>query len=200
MERWKPIKGYEGLYEVSDQGNVRSIDRYCKTNIRHVKQRLIKGKILKRNLKRNGYYTVDLSKDGKVKTTLIHRLVAETFIDNPNGLKCVNHIDSNRKNNNLTNLEWVTSSENRLHGIKQGNVVFKQTKQVLCVEENRVFEQAKIAALWILEKHPDRTKAKKQVIAQNIRGCCQGRTPKAYGFTWKYHKGSTTISRESTLK
>lgn len=97
MEIWKPIKGYEKLYEVSDKGNVRSIDRYCKTNIKNVNKRLIKGKILNKNLKRNGYYTVDLSKDGKVKTTLIHRLVAETFIDNSKGLKYVNHIDSNRK-------------------------------------------------------------------------------------------------------
>lgn len=200
MEIWKPIKGYEKLYEVSNKGNVRSVDRYCKTNIKNVNKRLIKGKILNKNLKRNGYYTVDLSKDGKVKTTLIHRLVAETFIDNSKGLKYVNHIDSNRKNNDCSNLEWVTSSENRIHGIKKGNVIFRQTKNVFCVEENIVFEQAKIAALWIIENYPERTNGKKKVIAGNIRNCCLERTPKAYGFTWEYHKGSTTISKESTLK
>lgn len=200
MERWKPISGYEGLYEVSDKGNVRSVDRYIDAKIKHVKKRLIKGVVLKKNKKRNGYFTVDLCKNGVVKTTLIHRLVANAFVENDRGCKYVNHIDSNRENNNASNLEWVTSRENRMHGIDSGNVVFRQTKAVKCVENGKVFEQAKIAAKWLIDNYPNRSSGKIIVIAQNIRRACNGGTPKAYGFTWKYHKGSTTIPKGSTRK
>ena len=79
---WKDVVGYEGLYEVSDSGEVRSRDRYIKTEIRHVKSRLIKGKMLFQNIKSNGYKTVDLCKNGQVKTTTVHRIVAEAFLPN----------------------------------------------------------------------------------------------------------------------
>lgn len=199
MESWKPIAGYEGLYEVSDFGNVRSVDRYINTDIRHVSERLIKGRQLKTNLKRNGYLTVDLSKGCKIKTTLIHRLVAETFIPNPNGLRFVNHKDSNRKNNRADNLEWVTSSENRLHGMKNGNVTFKGA-QIMCVEKKKVFDRALLAAEWVAKKHPGRINGGLRVAAQNIRACCKGNKHTAYGFTWQYHEGSTTIPKGSTPK
>ena len=199
MESWKPIAEYEGLYEVSDRGNVRSLDRYIKTDIRHVSERLIKGKILKKNLKRNGYLTVDLSKGCKTKTTLVHRLVAETFIPNPNGLRFVNHKDSNRQNNDVANLEWVTSSENRLHGISDGNVTFR-SRQIVCVEKKKVFDRPMIAAEWIAKKYPERINGSLRVAAQNIRGSCNGNRHTAYGFTWEYHEGSTTIPKGSTPK
>ena len=197
---WKPIKGYEHLYEVSDLGEIRSLDRRIKTNILHSTSRVIKGKPIKLNKKRNGYLTADLSKEGKVTTTLVHRLVAEAFIPNPKNLRFVNHIDSDRTNNRADNLEWVTSSENRKHGIEFGNVVFRQTRPVICVDTGQVFEQAKIAAFWLIEQHPERTQGKPSVVAANIRTACKGRTPKAYGFTWKYHEGSTTIPKGSRAK
>lgn len=197
---WKSISQYAGLYEVSDTGEVRSCDRVVNTDIRHVKTRQIKGKILKQNTKRSGYKTVDLCKNGKVTTTLVHRLVASAFVPNPKGLHFVNHIDSNRSNNHASNLEWVTSSENRKHGIKSGNVVFRQTREVKCVETGQIFEQAKIAAAWLIKNYPDRCHGKLIVAAQNIRCACNGRTPKAYGFTWIYHEGSTTIPKGSTRK
>lgn len=101
---WKSIPEYAGLYEVSDSGAVRSCDRVVDTDIRHVKTRQIKGRVLKQNTKRNGYKTVDLCKDGKVKTTLVHRLVASAFVPNPKRVRFVNHIDSNRSNNRASNL------------------------------------------------------------------------------------------------
>lgn len=183
---WKPVKGYEDLYEVSDNGDIRSKDREIKTKIKHVDSRLIKGKILKQATKRNGYKTVDLCKNGKVTTTLVHRIVAEAFVENPDGKYFVNHIDSNRTNNCVKNLEWVTSSENRKHGICSGNVVFRQTKSVRCKETGEIFEQAKIAALWLMKNYPERIKGKQKVVAQNIRASCNGKTPKAYGFTWEF--------------
>ena len=197
---WEPIKGYEGIYEVSDSGLVRSCSRYINTDIRHVKSRLIYGKILKQNLKRTGYYTVDLCKDGMVKTTLVHRLVATAFCPNPHNHRFVNHIDSNRSNNDSCNLEWVSSSENRKHGIEHGNVTFCQTKNVLCVENGMVFEQAYKAASWLKSEYPDRVKGKTNIAANNIRGACRGVKHTAYGFTWKYHEGSTTIPEGSRAK
>lgn len=197
---WKSIPEYAGLYEVSDTGEIRSCDRLVNTNICNVNTRRIKGKVLKQNTKINGYKTVDLCKDGKVTTALVHRLVASAFVPNPKGLHFVNHKDSNRSNNIAKNLEWVTSSENRKHGIKSGNVVFRQTRKVKCIETGEVFAQAKVAAEWLIKNFPERCKGKLIVAAQNIRCACKGRTPKAYGFTWRYYEGSTTIPEGSTLK
>lgn len=196
---WKPVNGYEGLYEVSEGGEVRSCDRYIKANIRHVKSRLIKGKTLFQNLKSNGYKTVDLCKDGKVKTTLVHRIVAEAFLPNPDGLRFVNHKDSDRTNNAVSNLEWVTSSENRKHGMEKGFVTFKARK-ILCKETGRIFERPLLAAEWVKETYPDRINGTMRVAAHNISSACKGRTPKAYGFTWIYHEGSTTIPEGSRAK
>ena len=196
---WEPVKGYEGLYEVSEHGHVRSCARYIKTNIRHVETRLIYGRILKQSQKRNGYKTVDLCKEGKVKTTLVHRIVADAFCPNPHGYRFVNHIDSNRANNDSLNLEWVTSSENRKHGIDKGNVTFV-AKPIKCIENSLVFERPQHAAEWIKANYPDRINGKIRVAASNIRNACKGRTPKAYGFTWKYHEGSTTIPEGSRAK
>lgn len=196
---WKPVKEYEGLYEVSENGEIRSCDRYINTDILHVKSRLIKGKIIRQNKKRAGYRTVDLCRDGKVKTTLVHRIVAEAFIPNPDGLRFVNHKDSNRENNAAGNLEWVTSSENRKHGINQGFVSFPANK-LICVETGRIFERPQRAAEWIKEKHPERINGTLRVAAHNIRAACKGARHSAYGFTWEYYEGSTTIPKGSRDK
>ena len=198
--KWKPVPHYAGIYEVSENGDVRSCDRTVATDIRHVKSRLIKGRILKQSTKRNGYKTVDLCKEGKVTTTLVHRIVATAFIPNPQNHKYVNHKDSNRANNSASNLEWVTSSENRKHGVECGNVVFRQTRAVKCIETGEIFEQAKIAAMWLAKNYPSRCNGEMPVVANNIRRSCKGFTPKAYGFTWAYHEGSTTIPKGSTRK
>ena len=196
---WKPVTGYESLYEVSDNGEIRSCDRYINTDIRHVKSRLIKGKTLFQNQKRNGYLTVDLCKEGKVKTTLVHRIVAEAFLPNPDGLRFVNHKDSNRTNNAVSNLEWVTSSENRHHGMEFGNVTFP-AKSVRCFENQKVFESPQQAAEWIKQMYPDRINGDIRTAAGNIRSACKGYKHTAYGFTWIYHEGSTTIPKGSRAK
>lgn len=113
-ELWLPIKGYEGLYEVSNNGDVRSIDRIIEDDRCN---RFFVGKILSKT-KHNGkqpYYYVTLSKCGKNKKQFVHRLVAETFIENPFCLPQVNHIDGNVHNNNVSNLEWVTNAQNTQH-------------------------------------------------------------------------------------
>ncbi|MBR6538078.1 MAG: HNH endonuclease [Lachnospiraceae bacterium] len=112
-EEWRSVKGYEGFYEVSNLGNVRSLARRHRT-FDGVK--VINGvKGLSPTDNGNGYLIISLSKDGMRKKRYIHRLVAEAFINKPKGKKYVNHIDYNRKNNNVNNLEWCTQAENIEH-------------------------------------------------------------------------------------
>ncbi|MDP2692966.1 MAG: NUMOD4 domain-containing protein [bacterium] len=114
-EIWKDVIGYEGLYQVSKNSSVRSLDRKMFNH-----KNIIKGKLLKQRLDRYGYYTVAFYKDGKRKGLLVHRLVAQNFIQNPQNLPCVNHIDGNKKNNYKENLEWVTPRDNSRHAIRMG--------------------------------------------------------------------------------
>lgn len=109
-EIWRSIDGYEGLYEVSNTGLIRSLDRFVGNRNR------IKGKILSIRIEKDGYCSVALSKDGKIKRYKIHRLVAQAFIPNPEGLPQVNHKDENKTNNNVDNLEWCTSKYNINYG------------------------------------------------------------------------------------
>lgn len=96
-EKWKPIEGYEGLYEVSTFGNVRNMN----------------GALLYQEEHNKGYLRVKLIKDGKRKNHKVHRLVAKAFLPNPYGKPCINHRDFNVQNNRVWNLEWVTDEENR---------------------------------------------------------------------------------------
>lgn len=109
-EVWKDIKEYEGLYQVSTFGRVRSLDRLDDAN------RRLTGKILKGGKCTNGYLKVSLSKDSIVSQQIIHRLVAQAFIPNPENKSDVNHIDENKTNNRVDNLEWSTRKENINHG------------------------------------------------------------------------------------
>ena len=117
MEKWKDIESYEGYYQVSNTGKVRSMDRIgrCGKN----GKLLYKGKELKPAIGNHGYKCVVLSKQSKCKTFLIHRLVAKHFVDGyKNGYE-VNHIDLTKINNYANNLEWVTPSYNTKHGWKK---------------------------------------------------------------------------------
>ena len=114
MSEWQPINGFKGLYEVSTAGEVRSVTR---TIIDNHCTRIFSGKLLHptENNGKQPYFYVSLSKNGKVKKILVHRLVAETFIKNPENKPQVNHIDGNVHNNCVENLEWVTNAENTQH-------------------------------------------------------------------------------------
>lgn len=113
IEIWKPICGYEGIYDVSNYGNVRSVDRIDFAG-RHLKGKLFSTKA------KESYITCVLTKCGKHRTFRIHQLVAEAFIPNPEGKPCVNHKDGNKQNNHVENLEWCTHSENNVHAFKTG--------------------------------------------------------------------------------
>ena len=155
-EIWRDVVGYEGVYQVSNFGNVRSLDknRAYKNTTRH-----IKGKILK-SCNCLGYKILTLSKDNIKTNYRVHRIVAEHFINNPDNKPYVNHIDGNKKNNHFSNLEWCTRSENSLHAYKIG--LQNPTKywlgkcganhhasiKVKCVEDNLLFDSINEASIY----------------------------------------------------
>ena len=108
MVIWKDIKGYEGKYQISNKGRVRSLD-YKGTK---------KKKLLKASTNKEGYIQIRLYKNGKGKTYFVHRLVAEAFILNPNNYPVVNHKDENKSNNSVDNLEWCTVEYNNTYGTR----------------------------------------------------------------------------------
>lgn len=111
MEIWKDIKGYEGLYKVSNLGRVKSLSRRDRLN------RVIQEKVLKPGSNKVGYLHVNLYKEGRVKICKVHRLVAQAFIPNPEDKPEVNHKDEDKTNNKVENLEWMTCKENINYGI-----------------------------------------------------------------------------------
>ena len=142
MEQWKDIEGYEGLYQVSDMGNVKS---------------LVSNKNLKPYTTSFGYLQVNLSKDGKKKTFKVHRLVARAFIENPENKEEVDQIDTNRTNNRVTNLRWVTRKENQNNPLTKERIktankltqplaITKTGKKVMCITTGEVFNSAREAA------------------------------------------------------
>ena len=116
-EIWKSIQGYECLYEVSNLGNVKSLDRVIKS--KHNGTTVKKGRLLTPFYEeKKGYYQVALSKDGKEKKHRIHRLVALAFLENPFNYTDINHKDEIKTNNNVDNLEWCTRKYNNNYGTK----------------------------------------------------------------------------------
>lgn len=146
-EIWKPIKGYEGYYEVSSIGNVRSLDREIKINNKIWK---LKGKLLKKRIESHGYLAVVLFIGSNRNSQKIHRLVASAFIDNPDNKKEVNHINLIKNDNRVENLEWVTRSENMKHAGLNGKLsgvkgMFLGSKSVRSkVKEEDVLEMRRL--------------------------------------------------------
>ena len=130
-EIWKDIEGYEGLYQVSNLGRVKSLDKK-----RLNSDAIIKGKILKPWDNSHGYLQVKFLKDGTKKMPKVHRLVAQAFLRSDNERNFVNHIDGNKSNNNIDNLEWVTKRENNCHyhldrSMPTGVTYLKQNKKYM---------------------------------------------------------------------
>lgn len=117
-EIWKDIKGYEGLYQISNKGQVKSLYREYTLKVSKI---IVLEKILKPQKDRLGYQRIAFSYvKGKPTQFLLHRLIAEYFIPNPNNLPVINHIDNNPSNNSIENLEWCTQSHNIQHCFNQG--------------------------------------------------------------------------------
>ena len=132
-EIWRPIKDYEGLYEVSSLGNVRSVDRYVMNGNRY---RLLKGKPIKVFPDSKGYLRVRLCKNNKAKNYSVHRLVANAFIPNPNNLPCIDHINTIRDDNRVENLRWCTQKENSNNPLTREHLTYqKKNKPVYYIDE-----------------------------------------------------------------
>lgn len=190
-EIWKDIKDYKGLYQVSNYGNVRSLTRNrLQYNHTGIAKRTYYGKFLKKQLiKTTGYYYVTLyDSRKKVKMKSVHRLVAEAFILNPNSYPVVNHIDGNKLNNNVSNLEWCTISDNVKHAYKIGLVKVKKlygkdnprAKKVEQYDINNNFIK-----LW--ESIIDASK-KLKINSSSISAVCKEKRKTAGGYIWKYER------------
>lgn len=119
MSEWRDVPGYEGLYQVSDCGIVRSLDRTVIGGACGPTKR-IRGRELSQATDRGGYKVVCLCRDGSAKSAKVHRIVAEAFIPKEHGRHCVNHIDGDKTNNSVENLEWCSQLENNRHAIATG--------------------------------------------------------------------------------
>ena len=168
LEEWKDIKGYEGIYQVSDLGRVRSLDRIDAAGHRR------KGKMLKPYKNKGGYICVVLCKNGQTKGFQIHRLVAEAFIPNPDNLPQVNHCNERRDDNKAFNLEWCDAKYNSNYGTHIERSVAGRNKKVHCIETDTVYESITIAAEAV---------GRKKAALSN---CLRGHTLSCGGFHWEY--------------
>ena len=170
---WRSIADYEDFYEVSNNGQVRSLDRIIEASDKKIYNR--KGKILKPYFSKRGYYVVNLPK-GQVG---IHKLVAEAFINNPEELPCVNHIDGNTKNNVITNLEWCDYSKNNQHAL-DNNMRIPNNKAVvkLDLEDNYIEWYYSLADAEV----------ENGIAWTNISSVCRenGNSKTAGGFKWQF--------------
>ena len=182
-EIWKDIEGYEGLYQVSNLGRIKSLDRYM--NNKYGTKTLKKGKILINSIiKRTGYLRVSLAKNGTFISKQVHRLVANAFLPNPNNYPIINHKDENKQNNNVNNLEWCTVEYNNNYGThnfkisKSHKINQKNSKSVLQYDLNGNF---------IKEWKSTREIARElNIYNNNICRCCNNIVKQSYGYVWKY--------------
>lgn len=176
-EIWKDIVGYEGYYQVSNLGRIRSLDVYVKHNTAGGKQ-FRKGCVLKQCTDNFGYKMVNLSKDSKTKQYRIHRLVAQAFIPNPNNYNIVNHKDEIPSNNEVSNLEWCTQKYNTNYGTAQQRRAKKLSRPVLQFTKLSEF----------VAEYPSAREAEIQtgINVSNISECCNGKRNYAGGYIWQY--------------
>ena len=194
MEIWKNVIGYENLYKISNYGNIYSV---------------VKQKSKSTRKKPNGYIIVDLCKNGIVHTKHIHRLVAEAFIPNPNGLPQVNHIDGNKQNNCVDNLEWCTCKENMQHAVENGLIKKGENHKLY---KRKLSDETVLKMKNYHQKHKyDRSKKINQYDFQGnyiktwnsindailfynnkaIEFCCKNRRKSASGYQWKFFDNNT---------
>lgn len=188
QEIWKDVVGYEGYYQISNKGNLRSVTRIIDHGIQG-KLRKVNGKTKKLMQNRLGYKMVRLYKNGKGENFKIHRLVATAFIPNPNNLPEVNHIDCNPSNNIVENLEWVSHRDNMIHAGKNGRLAVPESaKSKLGLKTKELFS---IPIMGINLKTGE-TQYFESITAAGRAGfregcislCCQNKRKSHKGYNW----------------
>lgn len=191
MEIWMPIEGYEDSYEISSTGKVRSMDRYTKTWNGQVFK---KGVIKKAKPDKDGYFKVWLSKESKKKPFFVHRLLAMHFIPNPHAFPVVNHIDGNKQNNNLSNLEWCTHSHNTKHSFALG------LSKPSCGGTSKKVHKLNPSTNEIIATYNSLSEASREnnITVTMISMCANGKCKLGKGFKWVFvDEGVTTIESAS---
>ena len=178
MELWKDIPEYEGLYQASNLGNIRSLDHIRKNG---TNQYIQKGKLLKLNKNTSGYLQVRLSKNGIAKTYRVNRLIALTFISNPEVKQTVNHINGNKLDNRVENLEWATHKEQITHQHNVLNVPYSDCKCCHIAKKKKIIRNDGKVYNSLLE-------AKNDLGNKNahITEVCQGKLKSTCGYSFKY--------------
>ena len=179
---WRPITNYEGLYEVSNQGEVRSIK---------------KNTVLRQTIgKKNGYCYVCLSKNGRSIRKLVHRIVAMAFIENPLDKRTVNHKDGDKTNNNVKNLEWATYSENHKHAFANGlKTVSENQRKAASKTGKKTCDANRPRKAVVMIKNDNTIKVFRSAheAARYVNGspsaivaCCKGKYQTCKGYRWEY--------------
>ena len=190
-EIWKDIVGFEGMYQISNMGRVKSVERTAWSGLNGGCYRTVPERILKAMKNSNGYLYVQLCKDGINKNYTVHQLVGNAFLSNPQDYKELNHRDEDKTNNCVNNLEWCSRSYNltyngrakkageKLRGRKQSEEhIKKRSKSILGID--------KVTGLIV--EFPSAKEAEREMgIAQsNITKCCKGKLNSCGGFYWMY--------------
>lgn len=184
-EEWKSIKGYEGLYEISSYGRVKSLSYKYKNG--KVREEIIRVPSIT-----HGYEFLKLNKNGESKNYKIHRLVAEAFVPNPENKPEVDHIDTNKRNNMVENLRWVTRQENCDNPRTFKTHMIAVTRPILQYDLDGNF----------LNYYPSIAEASRKtgIIVCTIQNCLAGRTQTAKGFIWKYYSLGVESEVDEYLK
>lgn len=172
MEIWKDIEGYEGLYQASNMGRVKSLPKKKGKGVGYVTSELI----LKPSYDLNGYLIVTLYRERQPKMHCVHRLVAKTFIDNPDNKPQVNHLNEKKDDNRVENLEWATAYENMNYGSRNDRSSERLGTPVVCVELNEKFQSMMEAERILGINH------------SCISLCVRGKQKTAGKYHWQYYE------------
>lgn len=176
MELWKDVKEYKGLYQVSNLGNIKSLDKKDSLG------RKVKGKKMKPIKRKDGYLDITLHKDGKGKHFLLHRLIAEAFIENKNNSNEINHIDENKTNNKVENLEWCNRSYNINYGLanksRRITLLNKRGKKIIQYDKSGNMIKIYPSLMQVVREL--------NLNRSHLSQACNGKRKTCGGYYWKY--------------